>query len=110
MAPQQYQVTSNKSVLDATVTPPSCWQYVSIHPGILRTDAPEYMIGDAGMDEDCLTVSIWAPAQALESQEGLPVLIWFYGGGFATGGVDVPYQIPSTWVERSQSHIVVSFK
>lgn len=62
------------------------------------------------MSEDCLTISIWTPTKALDADEGLPVLIWFYGGGFATGGIDVPYQIPVDWIERSQSHIVVSFK
>lgn len=120
MPPQEYQLSSSSSssngsssVFDATVMPPSCWQYISRHPGILRTDAPEFMIGKAGMSEDCLKVSVWAPAGALEAEGGeggLPVLIWFYGGGFATGGIDVPYQYPVRWVERSQSHIVVVFK
>lgn len=76
------------------------------------------MIGDAGMSEDCLTMSVWAPAGARDDVDGegaaapllLPVLIWFYGGGFATGGIDVPYQIPTRWIERSQEHIVVVFK
>lgn len=108
--PQKYEVASNDSIVKATALPPSCWQYISVHPGILRTDAPEYMIGKAGMAEDCLTMSVWAPAKALEAEEALPVLIWFYGGGFATGGIDVPYQIPVDWIQRSQSHIVVSFK
>lgn len=126
MPPQEYQPASssssndssnsnsNSSVFDATVMPPSCWQYISRHPGILRTDAPEFMIGAAGMSEDCLKVSVWAPAGAVDAADGegelLPVLIWFYGGGFATGGIDVPYQYPVRWVERSQSHIVVVFK
>lgn len=123
MPPQEYQPaasssngsssSSSSSVFDATAMPPSCWQFISRHPGILRTDAPEFMIGTAGMSEDCLKVSVWAPAGALEAdggEGGLPVLIWFYGGGFATGGIDVPYQNPVRWVERSQSHIVVVFK
>lgn len=68
------------------------------------------------MSEDCLTISVWTPAKAAEearktaSNAGLPVLIWFYGGGFATGGTDVPYQDPTHWIERSQSHIVVVYK
>lgn len=93
--------------------PPSCWQYISVHPAIERTDDPEFMIGSAGMSEDCLTISVWTPATAASGSNDsarLPVLIWFYGGGFATGGIDVPYQIPTNWVERSQSHIVVVFK
>lgn len=113
MPPHAYEPASNGSVFDATAMPPSCWQYISKHPGILRTDAAEFMIGAAGMSEDCLKVSVWAPAGAVEGAgegEGLPVLIWVYGGGFATGGIDVPYQNPVRWVERSQSHIVVVFK
>ena len=30
------------------------------------------------------------------------------GGGFVIGGVDISWQLPSSWVERSQSHIVVT--
>lgn len=114
MPPQAYEPLANGSLFDATAMPPSCWQYISKHPGILRTDAPEFMIGAAGMSEDCLKVSVWAPAGAVGGAagdgEGLPVLIWVYGGGFATGGIDVPYQNPVRWIERSQSHIVVVFK
>ncbi|KAJ7818233.1 Alpha/Beta hydrolase protein, partial [Mycena olivaceomarginata] len=29
-------------------------------------------------------------------------------GGFILGGVDIPWQLPPSWVERSQSHIVVT--
>lgn len=114
--PQAYQPNASATFINATTMPPSCLQYISVHPAIERTDDPEFMIGSAGMSEDCLTISVWTPATAAEEagQSGgnhsLPVLIWFYGGGFATGGIDVPYQIPTNWVERSQSHIVVVFK
>ena len=36
-----------------------------------------------GMSEDCLYLSIWTPAK--KSNERLPVLVYFYGGGFVTG-------------------------
>ncbi|CAN8096936.1 unnamed protein product [Discula destructiva] len=104
--PQPYNGTRN---INATTTPPSCWQYITEHQTLLTVDAPEFMIGDAGMSEDCLTLSVWAPSNAVKAEEKLPVLIWFYGGGFATGGTDVPYQIPSKWIEGSQEHIVVVF-
>jgi len=72
------------------------------------------------ISEDCLTLSVWAPSNATSGNgwsshhhnnggEGLPVFIFFYGGGFSTGGQDVPYQIPAQWVNRSPDHIVVSF-
>lgn len=109
-APQPYVPSSNGTVLNATVMPPSCWQYTSVHPSLLINDEPQYMIGTAGKSEDCLTVSVWAPVDAVGSDKALPVLIWFYGGGFTTGGTDVAYQNPTKWIERSQSHIVVVFK
>ncbi|KAK8138851.1 hypothetical protein PG984_002231 [Apiospora sp. TS-2023a] len=108
--PQPYEPkTEEDSVINATALPPSCWQYISVHPAMMRTDDPEFMIGKAGMSEDCLTTSVWVPTDAVSQTAELPVIIWFYGGGFATGGTDVPYQIPTKWIERSQGHIVVSF-
>lgn len=114
--PQPYVVSQsgNSTALNATVLPPSCWQYISIHPAIQRVDVPEFMIGDAGMDEDCLTASVWVPTDAVptsgsEAQDGLPVIIWVYGGGFETGGTDVPYQMPQKWIQHSQEHIFVTF-
>jgi para-nitrobenzyl esterase len=37
----------------------------------------------AAMSEDCLTLTIWTPAEPLPG--GAPVLIWFDGGGFIAG-------------------------
>ena len=39
------------------------------------------------VSEDCLTLNIWAPA---ESEAGLPVMVWVYGGAFLTGGGSFP--------------------
>jgi para-nitrobenzyl esterase len=36
-----------------------------------------------GLSEDCLYLNVWSPAQS--SKEKLPVLVYFYGGGFIAG-------------------------
>lgn len=36
-----------------------------------------------GMSEDCLYLNVWSPAKSAD--EKLPVLVYFYGGGFAAG-------------------------
>jgi para-nitrobenzyl esterase len=44
-----------------------------------------------GMSEDCLYLNIWTPAKS--SKERLPVLVYFYGGGFVAGdGSEARYE------------------
>ncbi|KFA54568.1 hypothetical protein S40293_02203 [Stachybotrys chartarum IBT 40293] len=98
--------------LNATAMPPSCMQFVNNVPNILNRDVLELNLGGLNdttgpISEDCLTVSIWAPRGAATAD--LPVIVFFYGGAFMVGGVDVPYQIPAQWVQRSQDLVVVSF-
>ena len=38
---------------------------------------------DIEMDEDCLYLNVWTPAQS--ESDKLPVLVWFFGGGFQWG-------------------------
>lgn len=55
--------------------------------------------------EDCLTLNVWAP---MTRREMLPVIVWFFGGGFLRGGTNAGYYNPESWVERTQGHIVVT--
>jgi para-nitrobenzyl esterase len=44
----------------------------------------DILFRDAGESEDCLTLNVWAPAAPANRK--LPVMVWFYGGGFNMGG------------------------
>ena len=111
-------LTTNSSTLfDATQYAPSCPQYISKVPSVYNEDVPQYDIPPgsenttAGLfaetsSEDCLSLAIWTPQNA----SGLPVLMFITGGGFQTGGIDIAYQLPYHWVQRTQAHIVVTIK
>ncbi|KAM7184963.1 alpha/beta-hydrolase [Naviculisporaceae sp. PSN 640] len=118
--------------LDAKELPPSCMQYLmESPPDIYTRNVLEYNLQGLNstsprLSEECLTLSVWTPVLPSHSNSTdwsdshshfnssgarppLPVLMFIYGGAFVTGGQDVPYQIPTNWVERTQDHIVVTF-
>jgi carboxylesterase type B len=73
------------------------------------TLVPEFQNTDP-QSEDCLYLNIWAPRTPAVSGKKVPVLIWVVGGAFNEGGGHAPYQVPDRWIERTQTHIVVTFK
>lgn len=128
LAPQP--LSQPEAQVDATDIGPSCIQYFNTNASsVYRNQVLEYNLqglnrtGD--ISEDCLKLSVWAPTQDKRhswggrgkghgwggkgEDKGLPVLVYFYGGGFSTGGMNVPAQIPTQWVQRTQDHIVMSF-
>jgi acetylcholinesterase len=60
--------------------------------------------------EGCLYSAIWTPTTPLSTADadGLPVLLAMTGGGYIIDGVDIPWQIRTSWAEHTHSHIVVS--
>jgi para-nitrobenzyl esterase len=58
---------------------PRCMQLPLFSDMVFRAD---------GMSEDCLTLNVWTPAAGANAT--LPVLVYFYGGGFVGGDGSEP--------------------
>jgi acetylcholinesterase len=117
LPPQKLSLSSNHHY--ATRFPPSCPQFVTAVTSLFNTDLTKGnliynghqndssgLVGEA-TSEDCLYVAVWTPT-APPPPDGFPVLFFMTGGGWQIGGIDIPWQMPTSWVERSQSHIVVT--
>ncbi|KAK0636833.1 alpha/beta-hydrolase [Bombardia bombarda] len=107
------QPATNFGSREATELPPSCMQFLQMHPSTVYTqDVNQFNLQGLNVtgntSEDCLTLSVWTPTHRNRTSL-LPVVIFIYGGGFATGGQDVPYQNPAQWVQRAQDLVVVTF-
>ena len=105
-------------VYDSTVFGPVCPQYVSAVPTVWALNITGNLVVNYGESllaglvaqnsaEDCLTISIWTPANATANSK-LPVIHFLTGGGDVTGGINIPTQLPANWVHRTQGHIVIT--
>ena len=61
----------------------------------------------APQSEDCLSLTIWAPA---EGKGPLPVVVWFHGGGFLTGGGALPWYDGSALARRGLVVVAVNYR
>jgi para-nitrobenzyl esterase len=68
--------------------PPLNWAGIRMADHFGPQAMQEYIYSDmqfrsAGKSEDCLYLNIWTPAKS--SKSGLPVMVYFFGGGFKAG-------------------------
>lgn len=75
---------------DATAFGPSCIQPPVAPDSLYYADPP------ARMSEDCLTLNVWAPADAADA----PVMVWIHGGSLRIGGSSAPLYNGANFARR----------
>lgn len=83
-------------VREATAFGPACVQ-------IERAANSVYAYAVGPMSEDCLSLNVWAPADA----QGAPVFVWIHGGSLTSGSSNEPMYDGARLAQRGV--IVVSF-
>jgi para-nitrobenzyl esterase len=61
-----------------------------------------------GMSEDCLYLNVWTPARS--GNERLPVLVYFYGGGFIAGDGSEPRYDGESMARKGIVAITVNYR
>ncbi|OJJ98573.1 hypothetical protein ASPACDRAFT_53400 [Aspergillus aculeatus ATCC 16872] len=88
-------------VRNATVFGPQCMQP--------NTGSSIFTIGSDYMSEDCLSVNIWAPANATAG-DNLPVYMWIYGGRFYVGSNDVPTYDGASLASQGMIVVTINYR
>jgi len=61
-----------------------------------------------GMSEDCLYLNVWTPAKA--ANERLPVLVYYYGGGFVAGDGSEPRYDGESMATKGIVSVTVNYR
>lgn len=61
-----------------------------------------------GVSEDCLYLNVWTPAK--QDTKGLPVLVYFYGGGFVAGDGSEPRYDGASMAQKGMVVITVNYR
>jgi para-nitrobenzyl esterase len=61
-----------------------------------------------GMSEDCLYLNVWTPAKS--ASEKLPVLVYFYGGGFVAGDGSEPRYDGESMAQKGIVTLTVNYR
>lgn len=86
-------------VKSATQFGPRCMQASLFGDMVFRSN---------GMSEDCLYLNVWTPAKS--SNERLPVLVYFFGGGFVAGDGSEPRYDGENMAKKGIVAVTVNYR
>ena len=87
---------------------PIAWQAGNA-PGTFYGDE-FYWQGTPDMDEDCLSLNIWAPTRTLGKKAGLPVALWIHGGAFQNGYGNEVTMDGDGWAARGVILVTINYR
>jgi para-nitrobenzyl esterase len=81
-------------------------------PRCMQQDLFQMTYRSDGMSEDCLYLNVWTPARNQSQSEGekRPVLVYFYGGGFAAGDGSEPRYDGANLAARGIVTVTVNYR
>lgn len=98
---QDISTSSSNKLFDATKLKEACIQ----QSGIIKI----LDMSDRDTSEDCLTINVYTPANLSALQSPLPVMVWIYGGSFASGSASESRYDGNNILAQSQDFVYVSF-
>jgi para-nitrobenzyl esterase len=69
----------------------------------------DMMFRNSGVSEDCLYLNVWMPANA-RAGSALPVLVYYYGGGFVAGDGSEPRSDGESMAQRGIVVVTMSYR
>ena len=91
----------SSTVYVANFDAPGCPQDCKLPPG----NCPSF-----GTSEDCLYLTVTAPAEPSPDQSGYPVLFWIHGGAFEQGLGNSPLYNATTFAEKGVVSVVINYR
>lgn len=68
----------------------------------------EYLIPEKPISEDCLYLNVWTAAE--RAKERRPVLVYIYGGGFTSGGGNVPIYDGEAVAGKGVVYVTINYR
>jgi para-nitrobenzyl esterase len=87
---------------------PSARDAKQFAPRCMQMDWPSITFRSRSMSEDCLYLNVWAPATSAKGT--LPVLVYFHGGGFASGDGSEPRYDGAHLAARGMIVVTVNYR